>query len=128
MPTVYETEFWRVRLPDGWTARETQLKEVVAVSKVGGGHGLAFVTREIEPRDWPCKDGELFHGQLYGLTRDTAFDFSTEWNKVPVFRQRWWCLWCGNRTVYAIHTCFGTACETHNELDEIIHGLAPKNW
>ena len=123
MPTVYETEFWRVRLPEGWAVREADGQALVEIRKAAGGVGvLGLVTTHDEPKDWWCRRGELFHGQLYGKMGE---DRSKEFDSFS----RWWTLLCGNVTVYISYYCVESAGDLEREdVDAIVQSLLPRSF
>jgi hypothetical protein len=126
MPKDYETEFWRVRIPDGWSARE-DTKAGFVIKKSGGVGALFVLTDNDDPSHWVVDDlDERFHGQLYGTTREVMLE-NFDGSGIDVL-YRFWTLQCGNVRLSVFYAGKFSACEVERaEVDEIILGFLPKS-
>ena len=121
MATSYETEYWRVRLPDGWSVEESDGPAHIKIRKSGWDGVMGVLVTDDEPSVWDRR-GEAFHGQLYGRTGECAFE-KYKWYT------RWWTLSCGNVSLYVSYCSTEPIVEAERmEVDAIVLSLLPTSF
>ena len=81
MSAVFETEFWRVRLPDGWFAEKCDGPAQIKIRKSDYAGVMGILATDDEPSVWDRR-GEMFHGQLYGRMgeyKSEKYKWFTRW-------------------------------------------------